>query len=170
MIRKRLTLHLQEGLKITKMIRGSVHFMKSIIAIAAVLVAGGVGYALWPSTPQTTITDNATSMEGGLLANVILPETLSPNAQSGKRGFEAKCAACHGVNAAGQDGVAPPLVHKIYEPNHHGDESFQRAVSMGVQAHHWRFGNMPPVEGLTRGDVKMIIAYIRELQRSNGIN
>ena len=77
-IRKRLTLHLQEGLKITKMIRGSVHFMKSIIAIAAVLVAGGVGYALWPSTPQTTITDNATSMEGGLLANVILPETLSP--------------------------------------------------------------------------------------------
>ena len=95
------------------MIRGSVHFMKSIIAIAAVLVAGGVGYALWPLTPQTTITDNATSMEGGLLANVILPETLSPNAQSGKRGFEAKCAACHGVNAAGQDGVAPPLVHRF---------------------------------------------------------
>ena len=52
------------------------------------------------------------------------------NAQSGKRGFEAKCAACHGVNAAGQDGVAPPLVHKIYEPSHHGDESFQRAVSL----------------------------------------
>jgi len=144
--------------------------MKSTIVIAAVLVASGVGYALWPVVPQTAMTENAISMEGGLLANVILPATLSQNAQSGKRGFEAKCAACHGVNAAGQDGVAPPLVHKVYEPSHHGDESFQRAVSLGVQAHHWRFGNMLPVEGLTRGDVKMITAYVRELQRANGIN
>jgi cytochrome c len=144
--------------------------MKSTIVIAAVLVASGVGYALWPVVPQTAMTENAISMEGGLLANVILPATLSQNAQSGKRGFEAKCAACHGVNAAGQDGVAPPLVHKVYEPSHHGDESFQRAASLGVRAHHWPFGNMPAVEGLTRGDVKMIITYIRELQRANGIN
>ena len=144
--------------------------MKSTIVIAAVLVASGVGYALWPVVPQTAMTENAISMQGGLLANVILPATLSQNAQSGKRGFEAKCAACHGVNAAGQDGVAPPLVHKVYEPSHHGDESFQRAASLGVRAHHWPFGNMPAVEGLTRGDVKMIIAYIRELQRANGIN
>jgi cytochrome c len=144
--------------------------MKLTIVIAAVLVAGGVGFALWLVAPQTAMTENAISMEGRLLAKVILPATLSQNAQSGKYGFEAKCAACHGVNAAGQDGVAPPLVHKVYEPSHHGDESFQRAVSMGVQAHHWRFGNMLAVEGLTRGDVKMIIAYIRELQRTNGIN
>ena len=144
--------------------------MKLVIAIAAVLVTGGIGYTMWPLPPQTKTTDNAISMEGRPLANVILPKTLSQNAQSGKLLYEAKCVACHAVNASGQDGVAPPLVHKIYEPNHHGDESFQRAVSMGVQAHHWRFGNMPPVEGLTRGDVKMIISYIRELQRSNGIN
>ena len=105
--------------------------MKSTIVIAAVLVASGVGYALWPVVPQTAMTENAISMEGGLLANVILPATLSQNAQSGKRGFEAKCAACHGVNAAGQDGVAPPLVHKVYGSSHHGDESFQRASGLG---------------------------------------
>jgi len=29
---------------------------------------------------------------------------------------------------------------------------------------------MPPVEGLTQGDVKMIAGYVRELQRANGIN
>ncbi|MDB4100207.1 cytochrome c [Amylibacter sp.] len=104
------------------------------------------------------------------LAKVILPETFSENAKVGKLLYEAKCVACHAANASGQDGVAPPLVHKIYEPSHHGDESFQRAVSLGVQAHHWRFGNMLPVEGLTRGDVKMITAYVRELQRANGIN
>ena len=69
----------------------------------------------------------------------------------------------------GQEEVAPPLVHIIYEPGHHGDESFQRAVALGVRAHHWRFGNMAPVEGLTREDVALIVAYIRELQRANGI-
>ena len=72
--------------------------------------------------------------------------------------------------ATGTEEIAPPLFHKIYEPSHHADESFQRAVSLGVRAHHWPFGNMPAIEGLTRGDVTMIIAYIRELQRANGIN
>jgi mono/diheme cytochrome c family protein len=144
--------------------------MKSIIVIAAILVAGSVGYAIWPAPPQTTTTDTANNTENGVLANVLLPETLSQNAQIGQLGFEAKCAACHGVNAAGQDGVAPPLVHIIYEPSHHGDEAFQRAAAMGVRGHHWPFGDMPPVEGVTRGDVTMIIAYIRELQRANGIH
>lgn len=144
--------------------------MKSIIAIPAILVAGGVGYAMWPAAPQTAASDAAISMENGVLANVLLPETLSQNAQIGQLVFEAKCASCHGVNAAGQDGVAPPLVHIIYEPSHHGDEAFQRAVALGVQAHHWPFGDMPPVESITRGDVTMIVAYIRELQRANGIN
>ena len=97
------------------------------------------------------------------LARVSLPGILSQNAQIGKLGFEAKCASCHGANAAGTEGIAPPLIHKIYEPSHHADESFQRAVSLGVRAHHWPFGNMPAIEGLTRGDVTMIIAYIRRI-------
>jgi hypothetical protein len=29
---------------------------------------------------------------------------------------------------------------------------------------------MPIIEGITRGDIKMITAYVRELQRANGIN
>jgi mono/diheme cytochrome c family protein len=144
--------------------------MKSMIAIAAVLVVGGVGYAMWPVTSPTATADTDNSMENRNLANVLLPEALSQNAKIGKLGFEAKCAACHGMNAAGQEGVAPPLVHKIYEPSHHGDEAFQRAAALGVRRHHWPFGDMPPVEGVTRGDVTMIVAYIRELQRANGIN
>ena len=76
----------------------------------------------------------------------------------------------HGRNAAGTGRDRPRRwSHVIYEPGHHGDESFQRAVALGVGAHHWRFGDMPPVEGLTRGDVESIVAYIRELQRTNGI-
>lgn len=144
--------------------------MKSTIAIIAILAAGGLGYAMWTAAPKTAATEAATGIEGGALANVLLPETLSQNAEIGKLGYEAKCTVCHGVNAAGKDGMAPPLVHIIYEPSHHADEAFQRAAAIGVRAHHWRFGDMPPVEGVTRGDVTMIIAYIRELQRANGIN
>lgn len=144
--------------------------MKLAIIFGVIVVVGGLTFALWPSAQNP---DNAASNEAstdGALVNVVMPVSLSPNAEIGKRAFEAKCAACHGTDAVGQDGVAPPLVHIIYEPNHHGDESFQRAASVGVKSHHWRFGNMPPVDGLTRGDVSMIVTYIRELQRANGIN
>ena len=140
--------------------------MKSFTAFSALAVAFGLACVLWLSVNNSAddiIIETVST-------NVLLPDTLSENAQIGKLAFEAKCTSCHGTNAAGRDGVAPPLVHIIYESNHHGDESFQRAVAMGVQAHHWSFGNMPVVEGLTRGDVKMIIKYIRELQRENGIN
>ena len=144
--------------------------MKLTYALSIMILIGILGYIFWSNTKQV---DQVVSPEPGAkmaLSKVIVPETFSENAKIGKLLYQAKCAACHAVNASGQEGVAPPLVHKIYEPSHHGDESFQRAVSLGVQAHHWRFGNMPPVEGLTRGDVKMIITYIRELQSANSIN
>ncbi|WP_071675634.1 c-type cytochrome [Nioella nitratireducens] len=108
--------------------------------------------------------------QGGPIAAVALPSELSSEAQIGQRVFEAACADCHGINAAGQNGVAPPLVHITYEPNHHSDQSFLMAVRNGVRSHHWNFGNMPTIDGLTNGDVRAIIQYIRELQRENGIS
>lgn len=63
----------------------------------------------------------------------------------------------------------PPLVHKIYEPNHHGDAAFQRAAANGVKAHHWEFGNMPKIEGATPEDVAQIIKYVRWLQQQAGV-
>lgn len=107
---------------------------------------------------------------GDAIAEVKVPSSFSDQAMLGKTAFEAKCADCHGQNAAGRNGKAPPLVHKIYEPSHHSDMAFILAAKNGVRAHHWRFGDMPPVEGLTQGDVKSIIHYVRELQRENGIN
>lgn len=146
--------------------------MNSTYATAALLAIGVAGYAFWPTPAPVPSAPHAPSSGSGdtALAVVVRPDTFSKNAQIGQLAFDEKCAVCHGADAVGQDGVAPPLVHKIYEPSHHGDESFQRAVALGVRAHHWRFGDMPPVEGVTRGDVAMMIAYIRELQRANGIN
>lgn len=144
--------------------------MKLFYATAMALAVGAASYVLWTTFEPTVIAGTTSGNDDTALVKVILPDSFSGKAKVGQVGFNAKCAACHGVNAAGKDGVAPPLVHKIYEPSHHGDESFQRAAALGVRAHHWPFGNMPAVEGVTRGDVKMITAYIRELQRANGIN
>lgn len=116
-----------------------------------------------PHSVQTTA-----GKTGAPLAQVKVP-VLSEIEADGKIAFEANCATCHGVNAAGQDGVAPPLVHKIYEPNHHGDAAFQLAAKNGVRAHHWRFGNMPPVKGVGEQEVDKIVAYLRALQKANGI-
>ena len=88
--------------------------------------------------------------------------------QTGETLFNANCAGCHGKQGAGTD-HGPPLVHKIYEPNHHGDPAFQRAAVNGVTAHHWEFGNMPKIEGVTPGDVDQIVKYVRWLQRQAGI-
>ena len=88
--------------------------------------------------------------------------------QVGETKFNANCASCHGNQAAGTD-HGPPLVHKIYEPNHHGDPAFQRAAANGVKAHHWEFGNMPNIEGVTPEDVDQIVKYVRWLQKQAGI-
>jgi mono/diheme cytochrome c family protein len=89
--------------------------------------------------------------------------------QAGEAKFNAHCSACHGPQAAGTH-QGPPLVHKIYEPNHHGDAAFLRAAEFGVKAHHWEFGNMPKIEGISGGDVEQIIRYVRWLQRQAGIS
>jgi mono/diheme cytochrome c family protein len=88
--------------------------------------------------------------------------------ERGEQLFAANCAACHGPVGEGT-ATGPPLVHIIYEPGHHSDESFHLAVQRGVQAHHWDYGPMPPVSGLSREEVADIIAYVRDLQREAGI-
>lgn len=112
----------------------------------------------------------AVAVPGGPIAQVKVPETLSAQAQMGKTFFEALCAPCHGLNAAGQQDVAPPLIHRFYVPSHHGDAAFASAARNGVRAHHWNFGDMPPIpEKLTDAEIASIVLYIREMQRENGI-
>lgn len=96
-------------------------------------------------------------------------EGLMPNPGVGKKLFAANCAACHGADLKGSD-KGPPMLHKVYEPSHHGDVAFQLAVKNGVRAHHWQFGDMKPVPGLTPDDVAHITAFIRLEQRKVGIN
>ena len=82
--------------------------------------------------------------------------------------FASNCVACHGEQGTGTT-AGPPLVHEIYEPGHHPDASFQRAVQAGVPQHHWDFGPMPAMPGLSEEQVDDITAYVRQLQRDAGI-
>ena len=119
------------------------------------------------STEETTAPRYQAAPSSSASPAVVVPD-LSDTAEAGKRVFNAHCALCHGPNASGTN-LGPPLVHKIYEPGHHQDFTIQSAVRNGVPAHHWQFGNMPPVPTVSDEDVPNIICYIRELQRANGI-
>lgn len=129
------------------------------LVAAAMAAAAATGWALWPDGDRHPVE----STEAGL----VLPE-LSAAAAMGERLFEKNCIACHGRAAAGSAN-GPPLVHRLYEPGHHSNAAFQFAARNGVRAHHWQFGDMPPVAGVSEGEVALITTYVRELQRANGI-
>jgi len=82
--------------------------------------------------------------------------------------YQANCSGCHGQWLEGTK-QGPPLLHPFYKPSHHADAAFYRAASNGVRAHHWKFGNMPPVTGVTRTDMDKIIPFIRWFQKENGV-
>jgi mono/diheme cytochrome c family protein len=122
---------------------------KTIAAIACgaglVLSANGIGHA----------------------SEIRVPD-LNGLERAGEKIFARTCVACHGANAGGTD-KGPPLIHKYYRPDHHGDPSFHAAVQRGVRQHHWRFGDMPPQPGLKKMEVDAIIRYVRKLQQANGV-
>ncbi|ART79176.1 c-type cytochrome [Oceanisphaera avium] len=108
----------------------------------------------------------------GLAIAVLIGSQLIPNQnarhQQGQLAYDEHCASCHGSDLTGTR-QGPPFLHVVYEPSHHGDEAFYRAIANGVQAHHWRFGDMPAVPKVSREQAKEIIAYIRQRQREVGI-
>jgi len=96
--------------------------------------------------------------------NQFLPEKgFIANSQLGEIKYSELCIQCHGLSAQGTT-QGPPLVHKIYLPDHHADQAFRWAVRDGVKQHHWHFSDMPKIENATAEDVAHIIAYVREEQ------
>lgn len=86
----------------------------------------------------------------------------------GQQKYRKFCAECHGTWGYGTN-QGPPFIHGFYKPSHHGDPAFYRAPLKGVTAHHWQFGDMPPVPGVNRRDLDKIIPFIRYIQRQNGL-
>jgi len=131
------------------------------LTLFIVLVVLGAGAALFITRAQT-------KTENSILTTVNVPE-LSFQAATGKKAYDTNCATCHGSNGAGSE-QGPPLLHNIYNPGHHSDASFYRAVKLGVRSHHWNFGNMQALPNVSEAQVRFIIRYVRELQLANGIS
>ena len=96
-----------------------------------------------------------------------LVATADPSIDAGRL-FAANCARCHGGDMKGTaDG--PSLLDRAYLLIFHPDEEYIRAVLEGVPAHHWEYGDMPRIEGLSRADAIALTAHIRAAQRSAGL-
>ena len=128
---------------------------RKIILAAVVVIAVAALFFIVPRSARQT---------GGTTALVGPKIDLA----KGRELFEKNCMKCHGPGAQGSP-VGPPLVHRIYEPNHHSDAAFYLAAQRGVRQHHWKFGNMAPVPGVSQADVALIIGYVRSLQKKAGI-
>lgn len=120
------------------------------------------------------ITLLATLMTGAVWANDsdghvdVTVGPLTPRAAAGQLIFNQNCGLCHGMNGQGTL-AGPPLIHSIYNPGHHDNGSFSRAVTKGVVQHHWTYGNMPPQPQIGFAGLTGILAFIREVQVQNGI-
>lgn len=102
------------------------------------------------------------SLSGAAIAakQIEVPFSLA----KGQMLYEKYCSSCHGLQLDGTD-EGPPLVHPFYKPSHHGDKSFYRAVLQGTKQHHWNFGDMKPVEGMTRKKMDSLVPYVRYYQQ-----
>ncbi|MGB1683441.1 MAG: c-type cytochrome [Arenicellales bacterium] len=86
----------------------------------------------------------------------------------GHEGYKSNCAACHGQSLQGSP-QGPPLNHGYYHPGHHSDVAFYRAISKGVQQHHWNFGNMPAIQNVQQKEAEAIVRFIRWAQQAMGL-
>ncbi|MBC8519953.1 MAG: cytochrome c [Gammaproteobacteria bacterium] len=86
----------------------------------------------------------------------------------GKASYQAVCARCHG-SALNGGPEGPPLLDRTYAPSHHADLAFFHAVKNGVRQHHWKYGDMPMLTGISPEQVGDIVAFVREEQQQAGV-
>ena len=105
-----------------------------------------------------------------LLLVLFLGEPRKPLAvETGQLAFERYCASCHGMDARGTD-KGPMFIHCVYHPGqHHGDAAYLLAPRRGARQHHWNFGDMKPVPGVTDDELVAITRYVRRLQKAAGL-
>jgi len=95
----------------------------------------------------------------------------SANGASGLEGralYVKNCAACHGADLKGTP-TGPSFLNDVYRPGHHADAAFLFAVRNGTPQHHWNFGPMLPVRGVSDRQVQAIVAYVRAQQAAAGL-
>ncbi len=104
--------------------------------------------------------DEAETVEGSDVAE-------ASSTVDGEALYRQACGSCHGANLEGTN-LGPSHLSIVYERNHHPDEAFRRAIAQGVVAHHWNFGDMAAIPGLSDAEVEAIIEHVRARQAEEG--
>ena len=125
----------------------------AVTVLAASLVASGCG-----STDATSEAANSTQAVSTASADAPVDGTAV---------YQQYCAECHGADLRGTD-KGPSQLSIIYEPGHHSDYAFRSAITEGAPEHHWWFGDMPPVEGISDAEIEEVIAFVRAEQERLG--
>ena len=146
----------------SRTLRAAVSRSGLVLCVTTLLLTGCQQASPPTITPAPTAAAGATAGSAGAVAPV------PPEHTDGEAQFNQFCADCHGQGAMGTE-KGPPLVHRLYVPSHHGNAAFVNAIMNGVQAHHWQFGDMPPVAGVSGEQVRAITLYVRWIQEQNGI-
>jgi mono/diheme cytochrome c family protein len=124
------------------------------VSVRALALAGVIATAL-------------AACSGGSASDVNIPVQDPDLVSSGADIYQASCASCHGTDLRGTE-KGPSHLSAVYVPNHHSDAAFLLAVRNGSPQHHWRFGDMEPIDGLSDEDIVAITAFVRETQRVEG--
>ena len=83
-------------------------------------------------------------------------------ADDGKTVYAKKCASCHGDKGEGKPAIAKSMKVELRhlgskEVQAKNDADLAKSINEGG-------GKMKPVKGLSEGDVKAVIAYVRTLK------
>lgn len=132
--------------------------------------------AAWAKRKRNVAYAGAATLIGGLVllsacagGSDDRPASTPFSGLDGRVLYGQACALCHGTDLQGTD-QGPPFIDAIYRSGHHADAAFLLAVRQGARSHHWGFGDMPPVDGLTDEQVEAIVQFVREQQRQAGID
>ncbi len=108
--------------------------------------------------------DDSTSRDPSATEDAV---PADPIRDEGAAAYQTFCAECHGADLRGTE-KGPSHLSIVYEPGHHSDDAFRLAVLRGARQHHFDFGDMNAIEGITDEEVEQIIEFVRAEQERLG--
>ena len=148
-----------------------------VVALTALALLAAVSVAC-SSSPAEVSPTPASAVSPVSAASPVLTASPVPAPPKGREVFRANCAACHGVDAAGQpdwhisnpDGtLPPPPLNGDGHTWHHGDGLLYRVVKLGGQQFEDPrfpdFKSAMPAFGdqLTHEEIIEVLTYIKSL-------
>ena len=93
----------------------------------------------------------------------------SPDVVLGEQRYAQRCAMCHGADLRGSR-IGPSHLSSVFGPEQTTDAMFADAIRNGGRSGRFpQYDAMPAVPGLSNHEITSIIAYVRSVQRAQGL-